>query len=115
MELPLAGCEPVVLSSCRTNVGPQRQGEGVHGLARGFLVAGARRVVASQWEVEDRSTAYLMGVFARELAKQQKEGVRLDYAEALHRAKRQMREIGRRMAAGEKLAVGETSWQEPLY
>ncbi|MCS7239623.1 MAG: CHAT domain-containing protein, partial [Thermoguttaceae bacterium] len=89
--LPLGGCELVILSACRTNVGPEQRGEGVHGLARGFLVAGARRVVASQWEVADQATAYLMAVFAGQLSEQKKAGKPLDHALALHQAKRWLR------------------------
>lgn len=59
--------ELVVLSACQTAEGRQRRGDGVESLARGFLMAGARRVVASQWKVADESTARFMGRFYREL------------------------------------------------
>src|SRR5262249_15425024 len=58
--LPLDGCELAVLSACQTNVGPQPPLEAGVSLAGGFLAAGARRVVASHWAVDDRSTAALM-------------------------------------------------------
>jgi CHAT domain-containing protein/Tfp pilus assembly protein PilF len=50
----------VVLSGCRTALGKETHGEGMIGLTRGFLYAGARRVVASLWPVEDQATAALM-------------------------------------------------------
>lgn len=50
----------VVLSGCRTALGREIRGEGLVGLASGFLYAGAPRVVASLWQVEDRATATLM-------------------------------------------------------
>jgi CHAT domain-containing protein len=50
----------VVLSGCRTALGKETRGEGMIGLTRGFLYAGARRVVASLWPVEDQATAALM-------------------------------------------------------
>lgn len=53
----------VVLSSCRTAVGKETRGEGAAGLARGFLNAGARGVVASLWRVDDQATAELMKLF----------------------------------------------------
>ena len=53
----------VVLSGCRTALGPQLRGEGVMGLTRGFLFAGAPRVVVSLWDVDDRATAELMKRF----------------------------------------------------
>jgi CHAT domain-containing protein len=62
-RLPLEHCELAVLSACSTNVGPQRPLEAGVTLAGGFLAAGARRVVASHWSVDDRSTAELMGGF----------------------------------------------------
>lgn len=57
----------VVLSGCRTALGRELRGEGLVGLTRGFLYAGAPRVVASLWKVEDRATAELMTRFYRAL------------------------------------------------
>jgi tetratricopeptide (TPR) repeat protein len=62
LDLP---AELVVLSGCRTALGREIRGEGLWGLSHGFLYAGARRVVASLWWVEDRSTAELMTRFYR--------------------------------------------------
>jgi CHAT domain-containing protein len=55
----------VVLSGCQTGLGRQFRGEGLVGLSRGFLNAGAARVVASLWKVDDRATAELMRRFYR--------------------------------------------------
>ncbi len=52
--------EMVVLSACQTALGKDVRGEGLIGLTRGFMYAGARRVVASLWSVNDNSTAQLM-------------------------------------------------------
>ncbi|HEX3130807.1 MAG TPA: CHAT domain-containing tetratricopeptide repeat protein [Thermoanaerobaculia bacterium] len=57
----------VVLSACRTALGKEIRGEGLVGLTRGFFQAGARSVVVSLWEVEDRATAELMLRFYREM------------------------------------------------
>jgi CHAT domain-containing protein len=57
----------VVLSACRTALGAPLRGEGLIGLARSFFVAGASRVVASLWDVQDRATADLMREFYRGL------------------------------------------------
>src|SRR5207302_8301787 len=53
----------VVLSACQTALGKEIKGEGLIGLTRGFMYAGARRVVASQWVVDDQATSELMRVF----------------------------------------------------
>lgn len=53
----------VVLSACQTALGKDIQGEGLVGLARGFMYAGAPRVLASLWKVDDRATAELMKLF----------------------------------------------------
>jgi CHAT domain-containing protein/tetratricopeptide (TPR) repeat protein len=58
----------VVLSACRTARGRVLAGEGVQSLARAFFYAGARSVVASLWNVNDRSTADLMAAFYRHLS-----------------------------------------------
>ncbi|MFI5118786.1 MAG: CHAT domain-containing protein [Thermoanaerobaculia bacterium] len=59
----------VVLSACRTARGRILAGEGVQSLARAFLHAGARSVVASLWNVNDEGTASLMESFYRRLAR----------------------------------------------
>ena len=53
----------VVLSACHTAVGQRMQGEGLIGLTRGFMYAGASGVVATLWRVDDRATAELMKQF----------------------------------------------------
>ena len=53
----------VVLSACQTALGKDIQGEGLVGLTRGFMYAGAPRVMASLWKVDDRATAELMKHF----------------------------------------------------
>jgi len=55
----------VVLSACQTALGREVRGEGLIGLTRGFMHAGARRVVASLWQVDDSATAELMRSFYR--------------------------------------------------
>jgi CHAT domain-containing protein len=59
--------ELVVLSACQTGLGKKLEGEGLVGLTRGFMYAGAARVVASLWEVNDVATAELMKRFYRHM------------------------------------------------
>jgi len=62
--------ELVVLSGCETSIGKEMKGEGLPGLSRAFIYAGARRVIASLWQVQDASTADLMRVFYQKLFNQ---------------------------------------------
>jgi CHAT domain-containing protein len=55
--------ELVALSACQTGLGKEIKGEGLIGLARGFMYAGAPRIVASLWKVDDRATSELMKRF----------------------------------------------------
>jgi CHAT domain-containing protein len=59
--------ELVVLSACRTGLGKEVRGEGLVGLTRGFMNAGAPRVLVSLWKVSDTATAALMSRFYGEL------------------------------------------------
>lgn len=61
-------CDLVVLSGCQTGRGQLLSGEGIVGLSRVFLYAGARAVVVSFWNVSDISTSQLMKSFYRHLA-----------------------------------------------
>jgi CHAT domain-containing protein/TolA-binding protein len=58
----------VVLSACNTGIGRLHKGEGVFGLPRAFLIAGASSVAVSLWGVEDESAAKLMERFFAEIA-----------------------------------------------
>jgi len=59
----------VVLSGCQTALGQEVSGEGLIGLTRGFMHAGAPRVVASLWSVNDQATANLMKLFYQRMLK----------------------------------------------
>jgi CHAT domain-containing protein/tetratricopeptide (TPR) repeat protein len=93
--LPLDG-QTVVLSACRTIIGPDLRGDGLQGLGRAFLHAGAGTVVASLWEVDDRATMVLMRHFYEALA-------------------------GRRLTADRALAIAQRRlqrdqrWRHPRY
>jgi CHAT domain-containing protein/tetratricopeptide (TPR) repeat protein len=86
----------VVLSACRTALGKEIRGEGLVGLTRGFMYAGAARVLASLWSVEDRATAELMGDLYRGML-----GEGLSPAAALRKAQIEMAKT--------------PLWQSPYY
>lgn len=93
--------ELAVLSACDSAVGREIGGEGVFALSRGFLAAGARSVVASQWPVDDAATAELMRVFYGALAEDLRAGRPLEVGTALQRARRAVRHDPR--------------WSSPVY
>ena len=57
----------VVLSACQTALGKLAETEGIIGLSRSFLMAGARTVVVSLWSVDDEATRLLMEYFYKAL------------------------------------------------
>ncbi|MBE9149142.1 CHAT domain-containing protein [Coleofasciculus sp. LEGE 07092] len=59
--------ELVVLSACETGLGKEVKGEGLVGLTRGFMYAGARRVVVSLWSVNDVATSEVMAKFYQKM------------------------------------------------
>src|SRR5271157_167669 len=87
----------VTLSACQTGLGKLVTGEGVVGLTRAFLYAGAARVAVSLWEVDDLATGRLMEAFYRQM----KAGARP--AEALRQAKLEM------------LRAEPAAWRNPYF
>ena len=85
----------VVLSACETAIGREVRGEGLLGLSRAFMYAGADEVVASLWQVSDSATATLMGAFYENYARSR------DAASALASAKRTVKRNPR--------------WRHPYY
>ncbi|HEY0003999.1 MAG TPA: CHAT domain-containing protein [Pyrinomonadaceae bacterium] len=69
LKLP---AELVVLSACNSGLGKEIKGEGLVGLTRGFMYAGAARVVASLWKVDDSATKELMSIFYQGILKDNK-------------------------------------------
>jgi CHAT domain-containing protein/Tfp pilus assembly protein PilF len=87
------GAELVVLSSCQTALGKEVRGEGLIGLSRGFMYAGAPRVVVSLWKVDDKATAELMKRFYQGMIRE-----KLRPAAALRAAQAAMAQQSRRFA-----------------
>lgn len=67
LDLP---AELIVLSACETGLGQEIRGEGLVGLTRGFMYAGAPRVLVSLWSVDDEATARLMVNFYQKMLQQ---------------------------------------------
>jgi CHAT domain-containing protein/Leucine-rich repeat (LRR) protein len=88
--------ELVVLSACQTGLGQNIQGEGIVGLTRGFMYAGAKRVVVSLWSVDDEGTSKLMASFYEGMLKKG-----LTPAAALRAAQLEM--------------LQQKQWQSPYY
>jgi CHAT domain-containing protein len=93
LDLP---ADLVVLSACQTGVGKQIKGEGLIALTRGFTYAGAQRVVASLWKVDDEATRELMQEFYTQMFTN-----RLKPAAALRAAQRKLSH--------------QSQWRSPYY
>jgi CHAT domain-containing protein len=86
--LDLSTTELVVLSACETGLGEILNGQGVYGLQRAFMVAGARSVIMSLWKIDDLATQQLM-VYFYKAWQEDKEGGK---QKALRTAQQKLRE-----------------------
>ena len=73
-NMNLYNTELVVLSACETGLGDIKGSEGVYGLQRSFMIAGANNVMMSLWKVPDKETSEFMLHFYTNLANGQKVG-----------------------------------------
>jgi tetratricopeptide (TPR) repeat protein len=98
--------ELVVLSACESGLGRYAGGEGYLGFAQALFVKGARSLVLSQWKVDDKATALLMARFYRNLlGKRPGLSGPMPKAEALHEAKRWLRNLTADEVGGELAAL----------
>ncbi|MEG3880634.1 CHAT domain-containing protein [Microcoleus sp. herbarium7] len=86
----------VVLSACQTGLGQNIQGEGMVGLTRGFMYAGAQRVGVSLWNVDDEGTSVLMQKFYQKMLQE-----KLAPAAALRAAQMEL--------------MSQEKWKSPYY
>jgi CHAT domain-containing protein len=78
-------CELVVLSACETGLGEVKGKEGVFGLQKAFKQSGAKKIIASLWQVPDKQTAELFTLFYENLFSLR------SVSQALRAAQREMR------------------------
>jgi CHAT domain-containing protein len=93
MSLNLDKTDLVVLSACETGLGDLEAGEGVYGLQRAFLVAGAKVLIMSMFKVDDEATQKLMLKFyqkwqnsgnLRQSFVEAKQELRIEYPEPIY-------------------------------
>jgi CHAT domain-containing protein len=80
-QLDLHGTELVVLSACDSGIGDVQNGEGVYGLRRALVLAGAQTQVTSLWKVSDEATRTLMVDFYQRLLKGEGRSAALRHAQ----------------------------------
>ncbi|MDZ4818716.1 MAG: CHAT domain-containing protein, partial [Planctomycetota bacterium] len=114
-QLDLSKCELTILSACQTNYGPQQQGEGTWAMSRGFLVAGSRRIVASNWLVDDEAAASLISYFCGGLAKPYKAGTGGATGAAETAKPALSQDYALALQASKRWIAGQDKWRHPYY
>jgi CHAT domain-containing protein len=94
-ELNLSRCDLAVLSACNTYRGSERPLEAGMSIARAFLEQDAKRVVCSQWSIDDQTSSKLIGQFFHAIGAERRTGKAVDYAQALHEAMRSVHQNDR--------------------
>ncbi len=92
-------CDLLILSACETGLGKIMKGEGIVGLSRAFLYAGASNLIVSLWKVSDNSTSQMMVEFYKQMLAP--ENANLNYAELLQKAKHSL--------------INDKSYSRPYY
>ena len=86
----------VMLSACQTGLGQLRRGDGMTGLARSFMVAGANNVGVSLWEIDDEATSeFMWNVYSKVIHK------KMNFRDAYREVKEEFR--------------NSTMWNHPFY
>jgi CHAT domain-containing protein len=83
----------VVLSACQTNIGKLAKGEGVLGLGRGFIQAGAASVIASLWNVNARAGGQVLSNFYQTIGQGETKGMALHQAQLSYLDDATMRDV----------------------
>lgn len=90
MSSSLGSSDLVVLSACGSGLGADAEGQGLLGLRSAFVAGGARRLLLSLWNVDDKATDILMSAFYRELW-----STGGSVVTALHKAQAEVRKVRR--------------------
>lgn len=109
--------DAVVLSACNTAMGKEIAGEGVIGLSRAFMLAGAKSVIVSLWSVESNSTATLMKSFYSYLksGKSKEESLRLSREELKKQGVASNADFNRGLAVVSRKHLAQAETSHPFF